>query len=305
MLPDVGDPGIYVECRIQGSLDEVWRLTQTPEVHQRWDLRFTTITYLPRSSEDEPQRFLYVTRLLPGIAVRGTGESTGLRAVVGGEATSALKFGSEQGWSLIRTGSGYWRYEPRAEGVRFLTWYDYETRFGWVGRLIDRISLRPAMGWATAWSFDRLRLWIEQGQTPETSFQLAVVYAVARVAVAGVWLWHGMVPKLWFRDAGELTMLAQAGLPAKAVVWAGAAEVVWGLLMLVFWRSRWMFAATAVGMTAALVEVAWRSPQFLTGAFNPVSLNLCVLALSLIGYLVASRVPSAGRCLRRKPVEDQ
>ena len=39
-------PGIYVERRVRGSVDEVWRLTQTPEVHQRWDLRFTEIRYL-------------------------------------------------------------------------------------------------------------------------------------------------------------------------------------------------------------------------------------------------------------------
>jgi uncharacterized protein YndB with AHSA1/START domain len=29
-------PGIYVQRQIQGSIDEVWRLTQTPQAHQRW-----------------------------------------------------------------------------------------------------------------------------------------------------------------------------------------------------------------------------------------------------------------------------
>jgi hypothetical protein len=71
-------PGIYVERRVRGSVDEVWRLTQTPEVHQRWDLRFTEIRYLPRI-EGEPQRFLYATRWIPGVGVTGTGESVILR----------------------------------------------------------------------------------------------------------------------------------------------------------------------------------------------------------------------------------
>jgi hypothetical protein len=44
-------PGIYVERRVRGSVDEVWRVTQTPEVHQRWDLRFTEIRY-PRIEGD-------------------------------------------------------------------------------------------------------------------------------------------------------------------------------------------------------------------------------------------------------------
>jgi hypothetical protein len=49
----------------------------------------------------------------------------------------------------------------RADGrrVRFLTGYDYGTRFGLPGQVIDRLALRPLLGWATAWSFDRLRLW--------------------------------------------------------------------------------------------------------------------------------------------------
>ena len=296
-------PGIYVERFIRGTIDQVWSHTQTPEVHERWDLRFTSIEYLPRPSLDEPQRFLYVTRLLGPFAIRGTGESVGERLTQQGEATSALRFGSEQWWSLIRTGSGYWRYVPVDGGVRFLTWYDYEVRFGRAGRILNRLVLRPAMGWATAWSFDRLRLWVEDGQTPEVSLLLAAVYAVARVTVAAVWLWHGLVPKLWFHDAGERLMLAQAGLPAKALVWAGVAEIMWGLLMLLGWRWRWMFAVNIVAMANALVSVALHSPEYLTHAFNPVTLNACVIALSLIGYLVTERVPSASWCKRKSPKE--
>jgi hypothetical protein len=47
--------GIYVEIFIRGQLDDVWEKTQTPELHQRWDLRFTKIAYLPLT---QPQRFL-------------------------------------------------------------------------------------------------------------------------------------------------------------------------------------------------------------------------------------------------------
>lgn len=160
--------GIYVERRVRGSVDEVWRLTQTPEVHQRWDLRFTETRYLPRN-EGEPQRFLYATRWMPGIAVAGTGESVGERVGADGNASSALKFASGNWWSLIREGSGYWKYVPVADGVRFLTWYDYEVRFGRWGRAVDAAAFKPLIGWATAWSFDRLALWLEDGQTPEIS----------------------------------------------------------------------------------------------------------------------------------------
>jgi hypothetical protein len=53
-------------------------------------------------------------------------------------------------WSLIREGSGYWKYVPVPDGVRFLTWYDYEVRFGRLGRAVDAAAFRPLIGWATA-----------------------------------------------------------------------------------------------------------------------------------------------------------
>jgi hypothetical protein len=163
---------IYVETRIHAPLDEVWEKTQRPELHRRWDLRFTSIDYLPRA-EGEPQRFRYATRLGLGHRVEGTGESVGERAGAAGARTSALTFRSDDRKSLIRQGSGYWRYVPTEDGVRFLTQYDYETRFGVGGRIIDRLVFRPLLGWATAWSFDRLRLWLEDGIPPERSRRLA------------------------------------------------------------------------------------------------------------------------------------
>jgi len=33
---------VYVETLIRGPIDKLWRLTQTPELHERWDLRFTS-----------------------------------------------------------------------------------------------------------------------------------------------------------------------------------------------------------------------------------------------------------------------
>ena len=166
-------PGIYVEILIQSDIDEIWRLTQQPALHQRWDLRFTRIEYLPRPDPNLPQHFLYETRIGFGLAIKGTGESVGLRSADTGDTTSALRFASDDPKSLIREGSGYWRYVPTDRGLRFFTWYDYQVRFGLPGRIIDRLFFRPLMGWATAWSFDRLRLWADDGQPPEVSLQLA------------------------------------------------------------------------------------------------------------------------------------
>ncbi|MEU5598658.1 hypothetical protein [Streptomyces sp. NPDC020298] len=50
---------------------------------------------------------------------------------------------------------GHSRCVPDADGVRILVGYDH------------RLLPHPLRGWATAWSLDRLRLWIERGITPE------------------------------------------------------------------------------------------------------------------------------------------
>src|SRR4029077_10396012 len=121
---------IYVEILIRGPMDVLWTHTQTPELHSRWDLRFSQIDYLPRMSEAEPQHFRYVTRIGFGLEVAGEGESTGERNLSDGTRSSALRFWSNDPRSIIREGSGYWKYIPHADGVVFLTWYDYRTRFG-------------------------------------------------------------------------------------------------------------------------------------------------------------------------------
>lgn len=284
-----------MEIEIAAPLERVWALTQRPEVHKRWDLRFSEINYLPRSAEQEPQQFLYATRIGLGLQVRGTGESVGKRFTESGAASSSLRFSSGDPKSLITTGSGYWRYIPIETGTRFLTWYDYRARYGVIGRAVDRL-FRPLMAWATAWSFDRLRLWAEQDQSPEASLCLAAVHTISRVALATIWIWHGLVPKLWFRDRDELTMLGQAHLPTSLLPWVGAAEIVLGLVTLVSVRWRSLFLLHAVLMVAATIAVVRQSPQFLTAAFNPVTLNGAVIALACIGWLALPFSPTAHRC---------
>ncbi len=228
--------GIYVEIFIRGTLDDLWEKTQTPQLHQRWDLRFSEIDYLPQPDPSQPQQFRYTTRLGFGLRISGAGETLGTRDDPDTGATSALKFWSDDPKSLIRKGSGYWKYIPQDGGVRFLTWYDYETRFGTIGRLFDRIVFRPLIGWATAWSFDRLRLWIEKQIDPSLSMQSSIIHAIARIVIAFIWLYHGLIPKLLFLSKDELTLVTNAGLQPDAALTLvriiGVAEIALGLLSL-------------------------------------------------------------------------
>lgn len=295
--------GIYVETVIRGDIDDLWQKTQTPDLHERWDLRFSQIRYLPRANATEPQRFLYSTRIGFGFAIRGEGETVGDH-LEGDRRASALRFWSDDRKSLIVEGSGYWSYQQQERGVRFLTWYDYRTRFGLVGRIVDKLLFRPLIGWATAWSFDRLRLWIERGIDPASALRNSLIHGVARVTLAFIWLYHGYVPKLLLAQRDEVAMLVDAGVsPGTAhalVPLIGLGEIAFGALTLLAWRSRWLFPVTIAAMLLLTGAVALLSPRYLGGAFNPVTLNAAVLALALIGFIASGASPFAGRCLRKR-----
>ena len=283
--------GIYVEIPIRASMEELWEKTQNPQLHQRWDLRFTQIEYLPREG-DEPQRFLYRTRIGFGLKIDGQGESIGERDGDGGTRTSSFKFCSEDPKSLIKAGSGYWKYVPAENAIRFFTWYDYETRFSLFGKLIDRSLFRPLLGWATAWSFDQLRLWIEKGISPEASHDRALVYAISRGTIAFIWFYHGLVPKMIYHDRAELDLLGRIGTAPQhlhaAATLAGVVEVFFALLLIILWRQSWLLWVTLALMLVGIPIVAVSAPEYLSAAFNPVTLNLSLAMFAAIA-LIARR----------------
>jgi len=188
--PKETDVSIFVEIFVRAPMEALWAHTQTPALHERWDLRFSRIEYLPRAHDSEPQRFRYRTRVGFGFEVNGEGETVGESALRDGSRSSALRFGSASALSIISEGSGYWKYIPTADGIRFVTRYDYRTRFGRAGAVFDRVIFRPLLGWATAWSFDRLRLWLEQGVDPSLAARRALVHAAVRIAVAVIVVYH-------------------------------------------------------------------------------------------------------------------
>ena len=163
---------------------------------------------------------------------------------------------------------------------------------------------RPLIGWATAWSFDRLRLWLEDGVDPATSLRQTVVHEISRVAAAFIWIYQGLVPKLLFANADETTMLQAAGVASEHAATilnaVGLAEVTFGLVLLITRRTKPLFVLTALLMVIAVINVALRSPSYLTAAFNPVSLNMGMIALCAIGILSGRDLPSASRCRRKQ-----
>ena len=291
---------IYVERLIAAPMETLWNATQKPDVHERWDIRFTEIRYLPRTRETEPQRFLYATRIGFGLRIEGEGESVG-QSDRNGDRTSALRFWSDDRKSLIRTGSGYWRYVPTDAGVRFITQYDYETRFGVAGRALD-LAFRPLLGWATAWSFDRLRLWLERGAEPAATLERSLVHWIGRGTLAFIWLFHGIVPKL-LAPAGEIDLVTRTGIPsplAPSLVLAAAAfEIALGVGILVLRDVRPLLALSSVLAIGLAVVTSARMPELVVAPFQPITLGAAMVGLALVAVAADRDLPRARRCLRK------
>ena len=118
--------------------------------------------------------------------------------------------------------------------------------------------------------------------------RLSAIHAVARVTLAIVFLWHGLVPKLLYRHLDELALLRDAGLSAAAaartLTIVGVAEVAYGALLLAAWRVRILLPLATGVMLVITPGILAHSPRFVPAAFNPVTLNLCVAALGIVGW---------------------
>lgn len=296
---------LYIETLIAGDMEALWARTQEPVQHALWDLRFSEIEYLPKGAPEDPQKFLYATRIGFGLKVEGIGESVAARKTDGGESISVLKFSSDSPISIIEEGTGFWKYQPMPQGIRFFTGYDYRTRWGWAGAAFDKWVFRPLMVWATAWSFDRLKNWIEKGIHPRQAMAAQLTVTCASLAAGLVWAYQGLIPKLLFKDTGEMSIVAKSGwFPGREALMLdllGWTEIGFGVLLVLFQRRRlphWINLAALFLLGAAALHA---DPGVYIQPFNPFTLNLATMALSAAALFNLSALPRASHCRTTPP----
>ena len=284
---------LTAETMIHGDLETLWALTQTPEHHVRWDMRFTDIGTIPTSGPGDLQKFRYATRIGFGKAIEGWGETIPAKD----HGASTLRFGSDDAKSLISEGAGYWSYKPVEGGVNFSTAYDYHVRYGRPGAAVDRLVFRPLMVWATRWSFDRLRLWIEKGIAPELSIRLWFIKLAARTAVGLVWILEGLIPKLLWVSSEEVELVGRSGMfwisPAWTLGALGIAEILAGLWMLYGRAERLTMAASILFTIAISSIVVMTDPSALANPLGGISKNLALIACAVAVFLLSSISPAA------------
>jgi hypothetical protein len=295
---------IYVEIDINAEIEKVWDASQKPDMHEQWDLRFSSITYLPKV-EDRPQEFVYSRSVGPFIKVEGWGKSVGSFHKDDGTRSSSLQFGTELWISPIREGRGFWKYEPQKDGVKFLTQYDYDVNFGRAGEVADKLAFRPLIGWATALSFDVLKRWLEKGEAPRSQYTRFFSTYLMTLLFAFVWMYQGLVPKIIGMHIEERAMvgsvlaLSEKGI-MTSVLLIGIAEVLLGISWLFYRNKKHLFTLQLLLFPLLTIAAIIAVPATAIHPFNPVTFNLSLIVLSMIGLFVSKDIPSARSCKRKR-----
>jgi hypothetical protein len=103
----------------------------------------------------------------------------------------------------------------------------------------------------------------------------------SRIALAFVWIYQGIVPKLVCQSPIELGLLAHLG-PMFGFLCSvmGYGEMLFGVLLLLSpWR--WPFLVNIAAMLGLFGYVSLTEPSLLVQPFNPVTLNVALIALSI------------------------
>ena len=112
------------------------------------------------------------------------------------------------------------------------------------------------------------------------------IQRISRTALAIVWIWHGLVPKLIVQHPDETAPLVAMGMEAETawmiVTITGIGEILFGLLILFLPRSVWPLWLTVIAMSGLLLGVLFTTPEAIGGAFNPVTLNLLMIGMAAI-----------------------
>ena len=110
------------------------------------------------------------------------------------------------------------------------------------------------------------------------------VLLVCRVALAFSWIYQGAVPKIVCKSPGEVNLIAPVApvyrIACSLITWMGYGEIVFGLMLLV--AGRWLFGFNVAVLLALLGWVAVVDPTMFTLPFNPLTLNVSLIGLSLI-----------------------
>lgn len=119
-----------------------------------------------------------------------------------------------------------------------------------------------------------------------------------QLSLAALWIYQGLVPKILFQAQDELRIwLLQgfdAGLALRLMQLSGAAEMMFGCLLLMLKPSRLLHGLNILAMLGLSLLIIALEPLYFSKAFNPFVMNGAMAALSACA-LQLLRIAEASR----------
>lgn len=107
-----------------------------------------------------------------------------------------------------------------------------------------------------------------------------------QITLAVLWIYQGLIPKIVFQSAAEIAIWQSMGLElhlAKiGVALSGMIETMFGCSFLLWQRAILIHQLNILGLSGLLVLIMVTNPLQLTTAFNPVVMNIAMIALSML-----------------------
>jgi hypothetical protein len=174
-------------------------------------------------------------------------------------------------WDLsaaLRISGASLRVEATARGARVCA--SYRDGAGWARGYVARLGLV------------RLRELIEEGKEPRARNALFLILGLCRVALALVFFWEGLFPKILFPSPYEIALVDRTGLAplpaAEFLPWLGAVEIAMAALLL----GRRTAPATALVSAALMLffmaSLPLTEPLLWVNPFGALSKNFGLLA---------------------------
>lgn len=114
------------------------------------------------------------------------------------------------------------------------------------------------------------------------------VALVSRILLGFLFIYHGLVPKILWLNPDEVQLVSASGLGVSAEMIspiAGGLEILLGLILIFFKKSILPTYVAAFSLVFLLVYTAIATPEYLVGAFNPVTTNIMGLGFCYLIYL--------------------
>lgn len=125
---------------------------------------------------------------------------------------------------------------------------------------------------------------------------LSRLHVAARVVLALVFIYHGLVPKILWLSPVEAGLVQAHHLPASIISpLAGMGEILLGIAVLLLRKTLLPIYAAIAMLLVLLLDVVVFMPGLLIEAFNPVTTNLAAMFAAYVVVMTQAHAPGFTR----------